>query len=85
MKRAAIGGVDRLLAVIRDIRERKATELELRAYREHLEELVDRRTAEVKAKNTELETFTYSVSHDLKAPLRGIGRLQSPSRRGICR
>ena len=60
------------MAVVRDIKKRKANELELEAYREHLEEIVARRTAEVKAKNTELETFTYSVSHDLKAPLRGI-------------
>ena len=72
LKNASIGGVDCILAVVRDIKERKANELELEAYREHLEEIVARRTAEVKAKNTELETFTYSVSHDLKAPLRGI-------------
>ena len=72
LKNTTIGGVDRLLSVVRDIRQRKTTELELHAYREHLEELVDRRTVEIKAKNTELETFTYSVSHDLKAPLRGI-------------
>ena len=72
LKNTIIGGVDRLLAVVRDIRQRKTAELELHAYREHLEQLVSRRTAEIKAKNTELETFTYSVSHDLKAPLRGI-------------
>ena len=72
LKKASITGKDRLMAVVRDIRQRKAAEIELTEYREHLEDLVDQRAAEIKAKNKELEMFTYSVSHDLKAPLRGI-------------
>jgi len=72
LKKASIGGKDRLMSVVRDIRQRKAAEKKLKEYHEHLEELVEKRTSEIKNKNKELETFTYSVSHDLKAPLRGI-------------
>ncbi|MBI3850289.1 MAG: PAS domain-containing protein [Verrucomicrobia bacterium] len=66
------GQAVRMAGVSLDVTQRRRAEEEIRRLNAELEQRVQERTAELAATNKELEAFTYSVAHDLRAPLRHV-------------
>lgn len=68
----AHGQVSGVTVAVLDITDRKQAEEEVRRLNRDLESLVEARTRRLEELNAELQSFTYSVSHDLRAPLRAM-------------
>lgn len=73
----SLPGENVYLSVLRDITEQKRAAAEIRRFNVELERMVEERTAELTLVNKEQESFIYTVSHDLRAPLVSLQGLTS--------
>lgn len=66
------GESSKVIGSFLDVTEQELAEQQLQQYREQLEDMVAQRTAALQASYEELESFSYSIAHDLRTPLRAI-------------
>lgn len=77
LKKTTIGGNDRILAIIRDINEKKEDEMQLKLYRTHLKELVWQRTKELEDVNSELTDSNKKLANQKKELQKTLNELES--------